>query len=42
MQVTEKAAEGLSRTFEIVIPSKDLQARLDAKINEIRPQVLAL
>ena len=39
MQVTEKAAEGLSRTFEIVIPSKDLQARLDAKINEIRPQV---
>ena len=39
MQVTEKAAEGLSRTFEIVIPSKDLQARLDAKIKEIRPQV---
>lgn len=39
MQVTEKAAEGLSRTFEIVIPSKDLQARLDAKIMEIRPQV---
>ncbi|GJL97695.1 MAG: trigger factor [Hyphobacterium sp.] len=39
MQVTEKAAEGLSRTFEIVIPSRDLQARLDAKINEIRPQV---
>jgi len=39
MQVTEKAAEGLSRTLEVVIPSKDLQARLDAKIEEIRPQV---
>lgn len=39
MQVTEKAAEGLSRTFEVVIPSKELQARLDAKIDEIRPQV---
>ncbi|WP_421791485.1 trigger factor [Hyphobacterium sp.] len=39
MQVTEKANEGLSRTFEVVIPSRDLQARLDAKINEIRPQV---
>lgn len=39
MQVNEKAAEGLSRTLEVVIPSKDLQARLDAKIEEIRPQV---
>jgi len=39
MQVTEKVSEGLSRTFEIVIPSKDVQTRLDAKINEIRPQV---
>ncbi|MCW5723772.1 MAG: trigger factor [Maricaulaceae bacterium] len=39
MQVVEKAAEGLSRTFEIKVPAKDLQNRLDAKIEEIRPQV---
>lgn len=39
MNVTEKNAEGLSRTFEVSIPSKDLQARLETKIEEIRPQV---
>jgi trigger factor len=39
MNVTEKASEGLSRTFEIVFPVDDLQARLDAKIEEIRPEV---
>ena len=39
MNVTETSSEGLSRTFEIVVPAKDLQARLDAKIEEIRPQV---
>ena len=39
MNVTEKNSEGLSRTFEVTIPSKDLQARLNAKIEEIRPEV---
>ncbi|WP_417497771.1 trigger factor [Maricaulis sp.] len=39
MNVTEKAAEGLSRTYEIVFAADDLQARLDAKIQEIRPEV---
>ena len=39
MNVTEKASEGLSRTFEIVFAADDLQARLDAKIEEIRPEV---
>ena len=39
MNVTETKAEGLSRTFEFVVPAKDLQARLDAKIEEVRPQV---
>lgn len=39
MNVTEKKSEGLSRTFEVTIPSKDLQARLTSKIEEIQPQV---
>jgi trigger factor len=39
MNVIEKASEGLSRTFEVVFPAADLQARLDAKIAEIRPEV---
>ncbi|RKR03021.1 trigger factor [Maricaulis maris] len=39
MNVIEKATEGLSRTYEIVIPADDLQARLAAKIEEIRPEV---
>lgn len=39
MNVTEKSAEGLSRTYEIVFPADDLQARLSAKIEEIRPEV---
>jgi len=39
MNVTEKSSEGLSRTFEIVFPADDLQARLAAKIEEIRPEV---
>lgn len=39
MNVIEKASEGLSRTFEVVFPADDLQARLEAKIEEIRPEV---
>ncbi|OLF73077.1 trigger factor [Maricaulis sp. W15] len=39
MNVIEKATEGLSRIYEIVIPADDLQARLAAKIEEIRPEV---
>ncbi len=39
MTVTEKEAEGLSRTFQITIPRADLAARLDARIDEIKDQV---
>lgn len=39
MNVIEKSSEGLSRTFEVVFPADDLQARLEAKIEEIRPEV---
>lgn len=39
MNVTEKSADGLSRTFEVVIAKNELAQRLEAKIEEIRPQV---
>ncbi len=39
MQVTETAAEGLSRTFQVTVPRTDLAEKLAAKIEEIRPQV---
>jgi trigger factor len=39
MNVTELKAEGLSRSFQITIPAKDLQSQLDAKIEEIRPRL---
>ena len=39
MNVVEKSAEGLSRTFEVVVPASELEAKLTAKIEEIRPEV---
>jgi trigger factor len=39
MNVQEKSAEGLSRTFEVVVPAADLEKKLAAKIEEIRPEV---
>lgn len=39
MDVTEVKTEGLSRSFSIRIPADDLSAKLDAKIEEIRPQM---
>jgi trigger factor len=39
MNVQEKSAEGLSRTFEVVVPAADLEKKLNAKIDEIRPEV---
>jgi trigger factor len=39
MQVTETHADGLSRVFKVVVPRADLQRALDAKIEEVRPQV---
>ncbi len=38
MNVIEKYAEGLSRTFEIVVPARELETRLINKIEEIRPE----
>jgi len=39
MNVVEKSSEGLSRTFEVVVPASELDAKLTAKIEEIRPEV---
>lgn len=39
MQFTETRSEGLSRAFKIVVPAAELQKRLDAKIEEVRPRM---
>jgi trigger factor len=39
MQVTQTKAEGLSHSYDIVVPAKELDERLDAKIAEMQPQV---
>ncbi len=39
IQVVEKSAEGLSRVLAVTIPQDDLNARLNAKIAEITPQM---
>lgn len=39
MQLTETQAEGLSRTFSVVVPAADLEQQLAAKIEEVRPRV---
>ena len=39
MEVTQTKAEGLSRTFAVRVQASELQAKLDARIEEIRPQM---
>ena len=39
MEVTQTKAEGLSRTFAVKVPASELQAKLDERIEEIRPQM---
>jgi len=39
MQIVEKKAEGLSRTFGVLVTAADIAGRLDKKIAEIAPQV---
>lgn len=39
MQSTEIAADGLRRTFRVVVPAADMKAELDAKIEEVRPKL---
>ncbi len=39
MQVVEKSSEGLSRVLAVTIPMTELNARLDAKLKEVAPQM---
>ncbi len=39
MEVTETKVEGLSRTYQIKVTAAELQHKLDAKIEEMRPQM---
>lgn len=39
MQVTETASEGLKREFQVVVPSADLVAKADERLNELKGQV---
>lgn len=39
MQLTERRSEGLLRVYDIVVPAAELQQKLKAKIDEVRPRV---
>ena len=39
MQVTETLSEGLKRELKVVVPASDLEAKLVAKIDEIKGQI---
>jgi trigger factor len=39
MQLTERRSEGLLRVYDIVVPAADLELKLVAKIEEVRPRV---
>ncbi len=39
MQVKETSTEGLKRAFEVTIPASDIEAKIDAEIKKVAPQV---
>ena len=39
MQVTETAAEGLKREFQVVVPATDLEARVNERLDDLKGQV---
>ncbi len=39
MQILEKQTDGLSHTYEVIIPAKTLADRLEKKIEELRPKI---
>ncbi|MBY4891435.1 trigger factor [Rhodobacteraceae bacterium N5(2021)] len=39
MQITETLAEGLKREYTITVPATDLEARVNTKLEEARPEV---
>lgn len=39
MQVTETLSDGLKREYKVVVPKSDLEAKLDARLNELKDRV---
>jgi trigger factor len=39
MQIVETTNEGLKRAYTVTIPAKDIQARIDAEVKKVAPQV---
>src|SRR5919107_2857752 len=39
MQVTETRSEGLQREFKVVVPASDLDAKVNARLNDIKNRV---
>ncbi len=39
MQFTERRSEGLLRVYDVTVPAAELQQKLNAKIEEVRPRV---
>ena len=39
MQVTETRSEGLQREFKVVVPASDLDAKVNARLNELKARV---
>ena len=39
MQIVEKTNEGLKRAYTVKIPAKEIEARIDAEVKKVAPQV---
>lgn len=39
MQLTERRSEGLLRVYDVLVPAAELQQKLTAKIEEVRPRI---
>ena len=39
MQIVETTNEGLKRAYTVKIPAKDIEARIDAEVKKVAPQV---
>jgi len=39
MQIVETANEGLKRAYKVKIPARDIEARIDAEVKKVAPQV---
>jgi len=39
MQVTETLSEGLKREYKVVVPASELEAKVDARLDQLKTQV---